>query len=438
MSPPPVPPVCRLAIYTRQSLAHDDEFSSCDAQFEICHQFITANRSKGWVWCGQRYDDAGQSGERLDRPALTQLLDDLRRGRVGGLVVHRIDRLSRKLIDLTTLLTEFRDRSIPLLIVTDPALGTSATDMLVLNILGSFAEFEREMIRDRLADTRAAMKRKGLRVAGKVPYGYTTDPHTKQLVVLRQQAKRVRAFFEWAADGQTPTEIVTTANARRWLTNPSAAKPSGGRWTPRQVADILANPIYQGQIHTTNGLAPGTHEAIITMETFERVRAMIASRRVSTTPHGKGLFDWPLRGLVMCGRCGRTMSTSVIHHCHLRYRHYRCRSHAGGRPPCKGVATPAHELEQWVVRELNELNPERFRDPERRQEVIDFRSLWGMLTERERIESLPAIVEQVCFDPNRSKIRLSLRPGGVGALAGIIAKREPVTQPEPRPSRRER
>ena len=164
-----------LAIYTRQSLAHDDEFSSCDAQFEICHEFITANRSKGWVWCGRRYDDAGQSGERLDRPAMSEMLDHLRRGHVDGLVVHRLDRLSRKLIDLTALLTELRTRNIPLLIVTDPTLGTSATDTLVLNIFGSFAEFEREMIRDRLADTRAAKKRKGLRVAGKVPYGYTHD-----------------------------------------------------------------------------------------------------------------------------------------------------------------------------------------------------------------------------------------------------------------------
>jgi site-specific DNA recombinase len=435
MAIPKIP--LQLAIYTRQSRDHDDEFSSCEAQFAICLDFIAANKTKGWVWCGQRFDDLGQSGEGLDRPALTQMLDDLRRGRVDGLVVHRLDRLSRKLIDLTALLTELRTRNIPLLIVTDPTLGTSATDT-VLNILGSFAEFEREMIRDRLADTRAAMKRKGLRVAGKVPYGYTTDPHTTQLVVLRQQAKRVKAFFEWAAEGQTPAAIAATANARRWLTNPSPAKPSGGRWTPRQVADILANPIYRGQIYTPNGPAPGTHEPIVTAELFERVREVIASRRVSTTPRGKGLFDWPLRGLVVCGRCGRAMSTSVIHHRQLRYRHYRCRSHAGGRPPCKGVAVPAHELEQWVIRELNELNPQRFRNPERRQEVTDFRSLWGMLTEQERTGSLPAIVEQVRFDPDRSKIQLSLRPGAVGALAGIIAKREQAKEPESRSSRRKR
>lgn len=224
--------------------------------------------------------------------------------------------------------------------------------------------------------------------------------------------------------------------SRRWLTNPSPKKPSGGRWTPRQVTDILTNPVYRGQIHTANGPAPGTHEAIIAVELFNRVREAIAGRRVSTTPRGKAVFEWLLRGLVVCGRCGRTMSTSVIHHRQLRYRHYRCRSHAGGRPPCKGVAVPAHLLEQWVIRELSSLSPERFRLPQRRQEVTDFQSLWAMLSEKEQIENMTAVVEQVHFDPTPSKILLSLRPGAVGAVAGIIAKREQAKEPEPRRSRR--
>ncbi|MCE9565437.1 MAG: recombinase family protein [Planctomycetes bacterium] len=433
-----VTPLLRIAIYTRQSRDHGDEFSSCDAQFDICHDFISANKTKGWVWCGKRYDDLGQSGERLNRPALTQLLDDLRRGRINGVVIHRLDRLSRKLADTTALLTEFRNRNVTLAIVTDPMLGTSATDMLVLNILGSFSEFEREMIRERLADTRAAMKRKGLRVAGKVPYGYTTDRRTKQLVVIRQQARRVQAFFEWATAGQTPSAIAATANARRWPTNPSPTYPQGGRWTPRQVADILANPTYRGLIRTANGTAPGTHEAIISGELFQRVREVIVNRRVSTTPRGSPAFEWPLRGVVECGRCGRMMSTSVIHHRQLRYCHYRCRSHAGGRPPCKGVAVPAHEIEQLVLRELRELNPERFRSQARRQEATDFCSLWDTLTDQERVDNLRVVVERVRFDPNRGKIQLNLRGGVVGAAAGIIANRQPPPEPVPNTRKRQR
>ena len=413
----------RIAIYTRQSRNKGDEFSSCDAQFELCHEFVRANRSNGWIWCGRRYDDLGQSGERLDRPGITQLLDDLRRGRVQGVVVHRLDRLSRKLADITALLTEFRDRKILFAIVTDPTIGTSATDTLVLNILGSFAEFEREMIRDRLADTRAAMKRKGLRVAGKVPYGYTKDPRTKQLVVEPQQAKRVRCFFEWSAAGQAPSEIAATANTRRWRTNPSPTYPQGGRWTPRQVADILANPVYCGLIRTKGGTAPGVHKAIVDAELYARVRAVIRSRRVSSTPRGRPSIDWPLRGLVICGSCGRPMSTSVIHHRQLRYRHYRCRSYAGGRPPCKGVAAPAYQLEHFVLGQLSELDAERFPALELRQEIAEFRTLWDLLTEKERTENLCAVVERVHFLLDRDKIELVLRGGAVRALARVLIRR---------------
>lgn len=186
------------AIYTRQSRGKGDEFSSCDAQFEICKDFLL---SRGWTWCGVRYDDEGEAGERLDRPGLERLLRDVRAGIVDGIVVHRLDRLSRRLSHTAALLGELRDRGVHLAVVADPMLGSSATDMLVLNILGSFAEFEREMIRERLADTRAAMKRKGLRVAGRVPYGYEIDPSTKQLVTVAREATRVRKIFAWACLG---------------------------------------------------------------------------------------------------------------------------------------------------------------------------------------------------------------------------------------------
>jgi hypothetical protein len=191
----------------------------------------------------------------------------------------------------------------------------------------------------------------------------------------------------------------------------------------------LANPIYRGLIRTANGTALGTHESIISVELFEHVRENIAGRRVSTTPRVSPKFDWPLRGIVVCGQCTRTMSTSVIHHCHIRYRHYRCRSHAGGRPPCKGVAISAHKIEQLVVRELSALNPERFRNSSRREEVRDFRSLWDTLTEQERIDNLQVAVERVRFDPHRGKVQLTLRGGVVGAIAGVITNRQPPPEP---------
>ena len=302
--PVPTGQYLRVAIYTRQSRSSGDEFSSCDAQFEICHTFLMARQWQGWIWCGTRYDDEGESGERLDRPAMNQLLQDVCSAAIDIIVVHRLDRLSRNLSDCSTLLGDLRDRDVQLHVVADPMLGTSAMDTLVLNILGSFAEFEREIIRERLADTRAAMKRKGLRVAGRVPFGYGISPTTKQLVPIAREAKRVRAMFVWASDGKMLTEIARLANERRWKTKPSSRFPMGGRWTPRQVAELLANPVYIGMICVKNGTAPGSHDALIDKDLFDRVREIVAARRVPAAPRKIPKTTWPLRGLVVCARCG--------------------------------------------------------------------------------------------------------------------------------------
>ena len=422
--PVPTGQYLRVAIYTRQSRSSGDEFSSCDAQFEICHTFLMARQWQGWIWCGTRYDDEGESGERLDRPAMNQLLQDVCSAAIDIIVVHRLDRLSRKLSDCSTLLGDLRDRDVQLHVVADPMLGTSAMDTLVLNILGSFAEFEREIIRERLADTRAAMKRKGLRVAGRVPFGYGISPTTKQLVPIAREAKRVRAMFAWASEGKLLTEIAGLANERRWKTKPSSRFPMGGRWTPRQVAELLANPVYIGMIRVKNGTAPGSHDALIDKDLFDRVREIVAARRVPAAPRKIPKTTWPLRGLVVCARCGRPMSTSVLHHQQFRYLYYRCRSHAGGRPPCKGVSVSALTLEQMVCHQLADLRPEQFRLPGRRELIAAFTPLWKQLDERDQVRTLPRVVQKVAFGAANGKLRIALRPGAVDYLARMLANHE--------------
>jgi site-specific DNA recombinase len=417
-------PPLAAAIYTRQSRNTRDEFSSCDAQFEICQSFLAMRQQQDWVWCGTRYDDQGESGERLDRPGLNRLLRDVRAGDIKVIVVHRLDRLSRRLSDSAGLLAEFRDRGVHLAVVADPSLGMSAADVLVLNIIGSFAEFEREMIRDRLADTRAAMKRRGLRAAGRVPYGYEIDPVTKQLVRLNREANRVRAIFEWAIEGKTLTEIAALANRRRWRTKPTHRFPKGGPWTPRQVSEMLANPVYAGLIRVKGGVAPGQHQAIIDRELFDRTRKVVAERRVSTTLRRAASASWNLRGLVFCHQCGRPMSTSVLHHRHLRYLYYRCRSHAGGRPPCKRVSVSAFQLEQLVARRLSALKPTQFRRPGQSQMIVDFNELWKELNETDKIRCLRDVIEKVVFDAANGNLQISLRPGAVGSVAGFLMNRD--------------
>ena len=178
----------RCAVYTRQSAASDDDLSSCDVQYEICSAYVRSQRMEGWHLVEERFDDDGFLGGTLDRPALTRLRDLVRKREVDAVVIHRMDRLARSLLGSATLLEELRSHSVRLVIVTAPELGHSPGDNFMFNILASFAEFERDMIASRIAESRTRLRARGRRLGGAVPLGYVADLHTKQLVLLKTSA----------------------------------------------------------------------------------------------------------------------------------------------------------------------------------------------------------------------------------------------------------
>jgi DNA invertase Pin-like site-specific DNA recombinase len=188
----------RCAIYTRQSVSSEDGVSTCQVQFEACESYVYSQRSVGWVLLSERFEDDGHSGATTDRPALQRLLALVRARKVDLVVIHRLDRLSRSVRDCAALFQELRNFGVGLVIVTALELGCNAHDGFILNILASFAEFEREMIAGRIAESRARLKARGLRIAGAVAFGFSTDPRTKQLVSAEQEAAIVRRMFERA------------------------------------------------------------------------------------------------------------------------------------------------------------------------------------------------------------------------------------------------
>lgn len=207
----------RCAIYTRQSVVRPDDtdFTSCDAQREACLDLVRAHGPEGWVPVEERFDDAGESGATIDRRALTRLLDRIALGGVDRVVVHRLDRLTRSVSDYANLVGTFKRRTTKLTIVVgDIHLGDVAMDNLVLNILATFAEFERELIGERLRDARAALRSRGIRNAGRVPFGYSSDPLSHQLVVQPEQPPVVKRMFEMAAAEAHPSAIATWINAQ--------------------------------------------------------------------------------------------------------------------------------------------------------------------------------------------------------------------------------
>ncbi|HUK17492.1 MAG TPA: recombinase family protein [Bryobacteraceae bacterium] len=170
-------PLC--AVYTRQSVKTESDFTSCEVQYEACAAFA---KSRGYQILDERFDDEGHSGASLDRPALQRLLTLIRSRRIAAVVVHRLDRLSRRVLDCATLTKDFQESGVRLLVTAMPELSRGAAGSLVLNLLSSFAEFEREMILSRIEDTRARLIAHHRRIAGRTPFGYVADPRTKQLV----------------------------------------------------------------------------------------------------------------------------------------------------------------------------------------------------------------------------------------------------------------
>ena len=411
------------AIYTRQSRTSPGEFSSCEAQWAACMCFVTAHHGNGWVWNGKRYDDEGESGETLDRPGLQRLLADVRAGEIDRIVVHRLDRLSRRVVDCLPLLEELKNRRIPLSIVTQPDLECTAEHTFLLNIMASFAEFEHEMIRSRLAAARAAHKRRGRRVAGVVPYGYTADPRTKQLVVVPDEASRVQKIFRMALEGVIPREIAKTANESGWRTKQRISKSGevteGGLWTPQQILATLANPVYAGLIRDGAAARRGAHEAIVFEELFNQVATQVASRRTRPPGRSRSTIFRPLRGLLKCGQCGRLMSPSISGCRNLRYHFYRCRSYAGGRPPCNGVSVPAGEIERLVLEVVG--NPDSQAVTGACQLAEDlcqaFAEAWSSFDDGKHRKLLPTLVEEVIYDARHSRISIRLDPEALRRLA---------------------
>lgn len=339
-----------------------DDFSSCQVQHDACRLCAESQSAHGWTLIPERFDDDGYSDATLDRPALDRLLGLVRKGQVDQVIVHRLDRLSRSVRGCVALLNEFRQLEIGLVIVTATELGHSAQDVFVLNILASFAEFEREMIATRIAESRERLKARHLRIAGGVPFGYDADRRTKQLVPNEQESLIVQWMFTEAAAGKKPAGIAGEANARGWRTKVSVALRSGNErggnlWTARQVLTTLRNPVHIGMFRDRDGVRLGCHEPIISDAQFAEVSKALAARRTRTGQAAVYGPMWPLKGRIKCETCGRPLTPHSSRRGNKVYRYYRCRSTADGRPPC-GYQVAAGTIEAAVA----DLLPRAHRD----------------------------------------------------------------------------
>ncbi|MEM8541526.1 MAG: recombinase family protein [Pseudomonadota bacterium] len=349
----------RCAIYTRKSTEKglDQDFNSLDAQRDACAAYISSQASQGWKLSSSHYGDGGMSGGTMDRPALKQLLSDIKHGMIDIVVVYKIDRLTRSLMDFAKMVDVFDDKGISFVSVTQQFNTTTSMGRLTLNVLLSFAQFEREVTAERIKDKIAASKKKGMWMGGTVPLGYKSED--KKLVIDKTEAKTVRWLFEkyleLGSAGKLSKEANRVGLTTRNYTPKNGAERKTAPFGRGNLYHLLSNPIYIGKIRHQEKVHDGQHEAIVDEELWASVQNKMeanTNRRQSKTNSSSAHL---LTGLIF-DEHGRRLSTTHTIKNGRRYYYYISQNQGtkGEHNQQKSWRIRAKELERPVLNIVND------------------------------------------------------------------------------------
>ena len=347
----------KCAVYTRKSSDEglEQDFNSLDAQREACEAFITSQASLGWKVLPKQYDDGGLSGGHMERPALQSLLDDIKAGRINVVVVYKIDRLTRSLMDFARMVEIFDAHEVSFVSVTQQFNTTTSMGRLTLNVLLSFAQFEREVTAERIRDKFAASRKKGIWMGGRVPLGY--DIEDKRMIVNQNEAQTIEKIFDLYLESKNVRLLKERCDDLGIVTKVRKQQNGiiqGGKpFTRGNLYEVLQNPIYIGKVRHKDQMYEGQHDAIIGKEQWEAVQSALADgaakRCCGTNVKSPSL----LIGLVY-DETGDRLSTSHSVKNGRRYRYYiSFRLKRNLRQDNDGWRLPAAELEGAVTRALH-------------------------------------------------------------------------------------
>ena len=345
----------RCAIYTRVSTEHglDMEFNSLDAQREACQAYIKSQKHEGWSCLPAAYNDGGFSGGSLDRPDMQRLMGDIRAGKLDIVVVYKVDRLTRSLADFAKLVELFDAHGVSFVSITQAFNTTTSMGRLTLNVLLSFAQFEREVTGERIRDKIAASKRKGIRMGGPVPLGYALKD--KKLVIDEAEANTVRAIFEGYLQHNSLTALMRYLDAQGMVTRLSRLKDGsvrgGTRFGKGALAYLLRNRTYIGEIAHHDQWYPAEHPSIIDRALFDAVQAALdRSGEASAHRRSRLQIAFPLMGRIFDDR-GNRMTPTTARKKGAHYRYYISAALAQGRQTEAGAITrvSASEIEAAIL-----------------------------------------------------------------------------------------
>lgn len=357
-------PSIRCAIYTRKSTEEglEQEYNSLDAQRDAGEAYIKSQQHEGWVCLPNRYDDGGYTGANMDRPAMRRLIADIEAGNVDCVVVYKVDRLSRSLLDFSRIMETFERHKVSFVSVTQAFNTASSMGRLILNVLLSFAQFEREMISERTRDKIAAARRKGKWSGGMPILGYTVVD--TKLVVDEDEARRVREIFDMYVERESLLAVVKVLNARgcrtkRWTTQKGAAR--GGRpFDKSSLYQMLTNVAYVGKVRYKDEVHQGEHRPIVDAAVFTKVQTLMLQNRRSGGRATRNKHGALLRGLLRCTACDCGMNHTYTAKGPRQYRYYVClRAQKRGWQECPSPSIPANEIERFVIDQIKGIG----RDP---------------------------------------------------------------------------
>ena len=347
--------IVRCAIYTRKSTEEglEQAFNSLDAQREACVAYIASQRHEGWVLSPEFYDDGGFSGGNMNRPGLAQLMAEVQAGRIQVIVVYKVDRLTRSLADFAKIVEVLDTAGASFVSVTQSFNTTTSMGRLTLNVLLSFAQFEREVTGERIRDKIAASKRKGMWMGGPVPLGY--DVCERKLVINDTEADTVRLIFQRYLELGSVVATAESLNrdgVRTKITLTKDEQQRGGiAWKHGSLSHLLANRVYVGEVRHKDQHFPGEHTGILSAEVWEAVQAQLAGNRVQRMSSSNLSHNTLLRGLLYDG-LGRRMQGAQANRGPKRYHYYVTNPADAMTTFGSSWRMPAPDLEATVVQRL--------------------------------------------------------------------------------------
>ena len=428
----------RCAIYTRKSTEEglDQEYNTLHAQRDAGEAYIKSQQHEGWELLPQHYDDGGFTGGNMDRPALVKLLDDIKAGKIDVVVVYKIDRLSRSLTDFAQMVAVFDEHSTSFVSVTQHFNTQDSMGRLTLNILFSFAQFEREVIGERIRDKFAASKQKGIFMGGALPLGYQVED--RKLYIDEKEAQAVEHIFKRFIALRSITNLLKELNRDGYLTkkymsgtgNERGGKPMNKQYLYR----LIKNKIYLGKIVHKDKVYEGQHEGIISQELWDKAQAIFLEDPIKRGNYTRNRHPALLRGLVRCECCDCAMTPSFTVKKKRTYRYYTPTTviHQHYKA-CKVGPLPAAEIDALVVGHIKQMieSPEvltktygeikslkdipfDFGLEELRQEIKNFDQFWKLLNPEERQRTVELLVKGVSV--NTDAVRVDLRLDGFSTI----------------------